>query len=196
MDRNIENSLENKNSQLNFEIILEKIKKTTTDVISSPETVALIWESITDMRPLINEAKKKEILNLLESSDINSKINILLEISQKTNEEGISDFEKKEVPYIERFVMYSIVTDILDKVINSSSVDVPHQIWENYINNLWIDQLKSKMLLELITKNEKNYIKHFWYEYISKIKIRDEAVNFDLTNLNSESIVKYKENNH
>ena len=31
--------------------------------------------------------------------------------------------------------------------------------------------------------------------YISKIKIRDEAVNFDLTNLNSESIVKYKENN-
>ena len=31
--------------------------------------------------------------------------------------------------------------------------------------------------------------------YISKLKIRDEAVNFDLTNLNSESIVKYKENN-
>ena len=25
--------------------------------------------------------------------------------------------------------------------------------------------------------------------YISKIKIRDEAVNFDLTNLNSENIV-------
>jgi hypothetical protein len=67
--------------------------------------------------------------------------------------------------------MYSIVSDILNKVINSSSVDVPHQIWENYINSLWIDQLQSKMLLELIIKNEKNYIKHFWDEYISKIKM-------------------------
>lgn len=123
------------------------------------------------MKPLINEAKKKEILDLLESSDVNNKINILLEISQKTNEKDISEFEKKEMPYIERFVMYSIVSDILNKVINSSSVDVPHQIWENYINSLWIDQLQSKMLLELIIKNEKNYIKHFWDEYISKIKM-------------------------
>jgi hypothetical protein len=80
------------------------------------------------MKPLINEAKKKEILDLLESSDVNNKINILLEISQKTNEKDISEFEKKEMPYIERFVMYSIVSDILNKVINSSSVDVPHQI--------------------------------------------------------------------
>ena len=171
MGEKFEKLLENNDSQLNFEIILEKIKRTATVVMSSPEKVALIWESITDMKPLINEAKKKEILNLLESSDVNSKINILLDISKKINEESVSDFEKKEIPYIERFVMYSIVSDILDKVINSSSVDVPHQIWENYINSLWIDQLKSKMLLELIMKNEKNYIKHFGTEYASKIKM-------------------------
>ncbi len=171
MDTTIEQLPKSNTTQLNFETILEKIKKKTTDVMSSPETVALVWESITDMKPLINEAKKKEILNLLEDSDINSKINILSDISKKTNEGDISAFEKKEIPYVERFVMYSIVSDILDKVIHSSSTAVPHQIWENYINNLWIDQWQSKMLLELIIKNEEHYIKHFGTEYASKIKM-------------------------
>lgn len=179
--QNIEtaNMVENTTVEIFVKDLLIKSTDNLNQILSSdnPSKTNMTSLNVKDLKPLANEATKKDILESLWAESLDFKVKTLDYLS---GYESQNRFEKKELPYISRFVMYSIVSDILDIL---QTVFIEEPLLYNKTDSLeaklaergiWMPF--SKNLLKLIEVNRKQYMRHFGEGYKVKMKLVEKVL--------------------